>query len=304
MADVIVLMSTFNGEKYIKEQIDSIIEQNYLGSIMILIRDDGSTDQTIDIIQNYILPENRSIKLVKGSNKGPQRSFLELINIAEQAKYYFYSDQDDIWYCNKVSDAVAAMENVSSPLCYCTNYDIYNSDNGKKRIGVIKETPEFTPIKSLLYNQIPGCAMGFNLLLMQILKRIQIDNVMMHDSMTLSLSAAAGLVYYNKESSILHRIHGNNVVGEGHKKIVPHKWIVEKIKLVLCKEDYDISEMAEKFMQNAKIKREYKGDLCLLRDFKKSWNNTIKLLRHPDTHDVRFDRTTMSIRAKILLHLF
>lgn len=304
MKDVVVLMSTYNGKKYLKEQIDSIIYQNYSDSIMILIRDDGSTDETIDIIQSYSLPRNRSIKLVKGSNKGPQKSFLELIKISESAKYYFYSDQDDIWYNDKIKDAVEVMEKVSSPMCYCTNYDIYNSDLNIKRNEVIKETPEFTPIKSLLYNQIPGCAMGFNYQLMQILKKLQLENVMMHDSMTLSLAAATGVTFYNKKSSILHRIHGNNVVGEGHKKIIPHKWIIEKIKLVVRRDDYDISEMADQFIQNANIKSEYLRDICLLRDYKKNWRNTIKLLRHPDSHDVQFDRTTLSIRSKILLHVF
>lgn len=304
MTDAIVLMSTYNGENYISEQLDSILNQDYGGSIRIIIRDDGSTDNTQEIIEKYKTSPGREILLLKGSNIGPQRSFLELIRVADEAKYYFFSDQDDIWYLDKIKRSVQAMENRNAPTCYCSNYDIYNTRLGTKRTHILQNEPQFTPIKIIMYNQIPGCVMGFNSYLMKLLKSIHINNVMMHDSMVLSLASAVGEIVYDDEPTIEHRIHGNNVVGEGHKKIIPHKWIIDKINLVIKKDEYDISEMAKAFLQTGAIKKENESDLILIRDFKKSVWNTIRLLRHPDTHDVFWDRTTMSIRCKILFHVF
>lgn len=304
MIDVIVLMSTYNGEAHIREQLDSIIHQNYEGNIRVLIRDDGSKDETVRIIEEYKEMGNREVCVVRGQNIGPQRSFLELIRGAEEAKYYFFSDQDDIWYADKIKNAVKAMENKSNPTCYCSNYDIYNTQLDKMREHIIESKPQFTPIKIIMYNQIPGCVMGFNHKLMRILKGIHIENVMMHDSMVLSLASTVGDIIYDDKSTIEHRIHSNNVVGEGHKKIILHKWLVEKIRLVINKDNYDISEMANAFLQTGKVKKAYENDLKLVRDYKKKFQNTIRLLRHPDTHDDVWDRTTISIRCKILFHVF
>ena len=148
--------------------------------------------------------------------------------------------------------------------------------------------------------------MGFNHKLMLLLKQLQLENVMMHDSMALSLAALCGEVIYDEEPRITHRIHLANVVGHGHKKIVPHKWIKEKLRLVLHKEDYDLSEMARQFLELAgdTAHAEYAADMALLRDYKKSWRNTRSLLKHPDSQGVPWDRTTLSIRSKIRLHLF
>ncbi|MBE6004400.1 MAG: glycosyltransferase family 2 protein [Lachnospiraceae bacterium] len=304
MEKVVILMSTYNGETFLAEQIDSIMKQDYEGVIVLLIRDDGSKDGTIDVARNYPQNEKRIIKIIEGKNIGPQKSFLSLIREAEKADYYFFSDQDDIWYDNKIKRAVSELSKMPEPACYCTNYDICNDDPRQKRTKIIKETPSFSPLKVIFYNQIPGCTMGFNNALMEELKNLDLDNVMMHDSMVLSYCSSIGKICYDEESGIIHRIHGNNVVGEGHKKIIPHRWIMEKIKLVINKDDYDLSEMARQFIRNGKIKDCYLSDLILLKDYKKSWRNTIKLLRHKDSHDKFMDRTTLSIRFKILLHVF
>ena len=304
MKDVVIMMSSYNGEKYIKKQIDTIMEQKYDGTITLLIRDDGSNDATIKIIQECPQSQMRRIRLIKGRNVGPQRSFLALIRKAPVADFYFFADQDDIWYGDKIAKAVSGMGEYDTPICYCTNYDIVNTETGVRKERIIKDVPTFRPLKIIFYNRIPGCTMGFNRSLMAELKKLKLRNVMMHDSMVLSYCAAIGKIIFDKESSIAHRIHGNNVVGEGHKKIIPHKWIVDKLKLVIYKDKYDVSEMASEFMNNGHIKDEYVDDLRLLRDFKKSWVNTIKLLKHLDSHGTFMDRTTLSIRFKILLHVF
>lgn len=212
----------------------------------------------------------------------------------------------NIWDGNKVRTAVDGLKSIDTPAMSCCNYRLTDGDLNVALENAIKQKPLFTPIRSLLYNEIPGCCMALNKPLMDKLKEIQIDNAMMHDSMALLLATYIGTVVYDESPRICHRIHGANVVGAGHKKIIPAKWIKEKWRLLRYGDDYDISALAGEVLrvsgENSDSK--YKKDLELLRDFKKSFGNTLKLLRHPETKGNLFDRTVMSIRSKILFHVF
>lgn len=305
-ANVCVLMSTYNGQTFLKEQIDSIFAQNFDGNISLIIRDDGSKDDTCEVIENYPQAPNRTIRLLKCPNVGAQRSFLELIRIADHADYYFFADQDDVWESNKFEKAVSAMSEHTGPVAYCSNFRLSDMNLAIYKEAALTQKPKFTPLQILFYNKIPGCVMGFNDTLMSLLKKMNLYNVMMHDSMVLAFAAACGKVLYGDASLITHRIHLNNVVGDGHKKIILHKWIPEKLKLLFGKEDYDMSALAEQYLTVAGdlIHPEYKADILLLRDFKKSWKNTHLLLKHPDTQGRMLDRTVMSIRCKIFFHIF
>lgn len=302
----IVLLSTYNGQQYLKEQIQSIYDQTYTGKITIFVRDDGSSDATVQILEAYPQTENRCIRILKGQNIRPQRSFLELIRLADPADFYFFADQDDVWDADKIQIATDTMSDPHTPLCYCSNFRHSHMDLTIYEEAALAKEPLFTPLQILFYNQIPGCVMGFNRALMVLLQKMQIDNVMMHDSMALSLAAACGKVLYDHNPRITHRIHMSNVVGHGHKKIVLHKWIPEKLKLLFNKEAYDLSVLAEQFLAVAgdRIHPEFMDDILLLRDFKKSRKNTGKLLRHPDTQGSLKDRTVLSIRCKIFFRLF
>ena len=303
---VIALMSTYNGQKYLKQQIESIYNQDFSGCITVYIRDDGSKDKTRKIISEFAPTLNRAVQLIAEENIGPQKSFLELIRRAPQADFYCFADQDDVWDADKISVAVKMLEKEEqTPACYCSNYRLTDMNLQVYREKAIGETPDFAPLKTLLYNRIPGCVMVFNRALMRLLQKVELDNVMMHDSMVMCLAAYCGKILFDPTPRISHRIHLDNVVGDGHKKIIPHKWIIEKAKLVCRKEQYDLSKMAEQFLLVAPpASPAYYRDLCLLRDFKKSGKDTRALLRHPDTQGKRFGRTTMSIRCKIRLHLF
>lgn len=303
--DVVVLMSTYCGREYIKEQLDSIFAQSYPGTITTLIRDDGSKDDTIAIIENYPQTENRKICLVQEPNVGPQRSFLRLIQLAQDAKYYFFADQDDVWDTEKIAVATEAMQSAEGPACYCSNFRLTDMDLKPYRDALAQE-PKFTPLQILFFNKIPGCVMGFNLALMELLRKLDVENAMMHDSLALAFAAACGQVIYDNTPRICHRIHASNVVGDGHKKIVLHKWIPEKLKLLFGKEDYDMSQIAGQYLAvgGDLIRPEYKDDLELLRDFKKNRKLTRKLLKHPDTQGPALNRTVLSIRCKIFFHIF
>lgn len=300
-------MSTYNGGIYIKEQLDSICNQKFNGYIEVLIRDDGSNDNTLKILNDYKTTSNRRLNIIKANNVGVQRSFLELIKIAGKADYYFYSDQDDIWKENKIARAINMMSSVKSNegVLYCSNYALVNQDLKLIENNVIPQRPDFSVLRVLFYNEIPGCTIGFDYKFILNLKCINIDSIIMHDSVSVSLASAIGKIIYDNVPMIYHRIHLNNVVGMGHKKVKPFKWIKQKILLVVRGDDYDMSILADEILKNFtnKMSPSDKRDFVLLRDFKKSLKNTIKLLKHKDSKNV-LDRTTLSIRFKILLHIF
>ena len=121
METVQVLMSTYNGEKYIREQLNSIINQTY-PSIKILVRDDGSSDGTIEILEEYAAKYD-NMAYYAGKNLGVIQSFLQLLKDSDDSSaYYAFSDQDDVWLPEKIEKAVEMIENnkeVEQPILYC-----------------------------------------------------------------------------------------------------------------------------------------------------------------------------------------
>ena len=111
---VCVIMSTYNGEQYIRQQLASILEQTYKG-IQVLIRDDGSSDKTVEILHEY---QSRypNIQYYTGNNMGAAQSFYDLLkHVPMEADYIAFSDQDDVWLEGKVkaatSDLIHEMNN-------------------------------------------------------------------------------------------------------------------------------------------------------------------------------------------------
>lgn len=124
MKKVQVLLSTYNGEKYLKEQIESILKQKEV-DIHLLVRDDGSSDSTIKILEE-ISNKNKKITFYKGKNIGPARSFMELLKKSEEADYYSFADQDDIWEENKIISAINKLKNTNEPELYLSALGIVN----------------------------------------------------------------------------------------------------------------------------------------------------------------------------------
>lgn len=301
-----VLMSTYNGEKYILDQLDSIFKQKFNGNIELIIRDDGSSDKTLEIIYQYIIDKKVKIIVMEGKNIGVQRSFLNLLYKAGEADYYLFSDQDDIWLSDKINCAINKLKDYEYiPALYGGNYNVVDSNCVMIKENVINEILEFTPLKAMFYNKIPGCTMAFNRCLYNEIRKVKISNIRMHDIMVLTIATLIGKVIYDEKSYILHRIHEKNVVGYGYSKINIIKWIKEKFSLLRNGEQYDISEFAKELLNNFnnEMSIRYKDDLILVLRFKESLICKIKLLSHNDTNG-KMNRNTLSIRSKILFNVF
>lgn len=214
-ATVCVLMSTYNGEKYIKEQIDSILSQTEV-EITLIVRDDRSTDRTLEILKSY--ESNGKIKVFFSScNFGPAKSFMELLYTIDNYDYYAFADQDDIWKKEKIGRAVKMLDSENCPMLYTSNQILYRK--GKEEGLRFKKIPNITLTGIICGNQVSGCTMVFN----DELKRILVDkryrpsdkllNLRMHDTWIIAVANIVGKIVYDEESFIDYRIHENNVVG-------------------------------------------------------------------------------------------
>lgn len=230
--NVLVLMSTYNGEKYLREQIDSILEQCGV-NVSLLVRDDGSTDKTLNILYEYQL--FGKLTFYTGTNIGPQLSFMHLLQNAPECEYYAFADQDDIWLKDKLSCAVNKLkEKEERPALYFSQTQLTDENLNKKESVIIN--PLLTFGESLIYKFIGGCTMVMNNKL-----RISISDKLpkimpMHDIWIYSIAMAIdAFVVFDKSRHILYRQHSNNTVGQGQGFI--YEWNLRKKRFLHQKDE-------------------------------------------------------------------
>lgn len=200
---VAVLLSVYNGRKFLKEQLDSILNQTYK-NIEIYVRDDGSTDTSLDLLKEY--EKDEKIRLISGENKGFINSFFTLLKKADGADYYAWCDQDDIWIPQKIEWAVKRLEQEekSIPLLYFTNYDYYDENmNFQKHSDLCKRGPSFC-------NSLMDCiTLGFNSVFNAQARIIMVKNIPKyscgHDWWTYMVCAAFGKVIYDSRYTVYYR---------------------------------------------------------------------------------------------------
>lgn len=210
-----MLMSTYNGESFLEDQIKSILNQK-LVNVDLLIRDDGSTDSTRKILAIYE-KSFENIKVVYGENIGVKHSFLELVKLADEDKMYAFSDQDDIWLPNKLHRAITFFQKQSKPQLYMSKTTLVN--HNLEYIG--KDTYLSRPQKLeelVVKNNGIGCTMVFNANLrnkiLLVDRRKLSKSLLLHDYWIYLICVIFdGLIYYDTQSFILYRQHENNVIG-------------------------------------------------------------------------------------------
>lgn len=212
---LIVLMSTYNGEKYLREQLDSLIEQE-LKPNKILIRDDGSKDSTLDILKQYSNKYDY-IEYYQGDNIGPAKSFFELINKVSGYDYYSLCDQDDVWLRDKLKVSVEMLnkEEKDKPLLYSSRVNFVDKELNKVKSNVSKLYGYTDFAHSLLYQTAPGCTMVFNEeARKQIIKYdINKEYCIIHDSIIHKVCTMFGKMILDKTPHMLYRQHGGNAIG-------------------------------------------------------------------------------------------
>ncbi len=228
MSKTAILMSTKNGEKYVQEQINSILKQKGT-KIHLYISDDNSSDQTIKIIRELKKKNNNIKKIFTGKYGSAAKNFFFLISkVSINYNFYAFSDQDDIWKSNKISAAIIKLK---------SGYDIYGSrtiltNKNKKIIGksyYFRKKPTFN--NSILQNIAGGNTMVFKRKLFKEIKNLKIKDAPSHDWLLYIYATFRGYhYYYDKNSLIYYRQHENNDIGSNKGIINQFKRVIMTIK--------------------------------------------------------------------------
>ena len=210
---VTVLMSTFNGAKFLDLQIQSILSQDFK-NFNLIIRDDASTDGTLSILRMWVGIDDR-VSLTEGKiNIGAALSFTELVKLTD-ADIIFFSDQDDVWLEGKISNGLSffSQQNNEAPILYMQNGCGFSKDNGfinrSIQIARPKKIEEFLFLNGGLY----GCCMVFNRKMKDAYLRSLPSEIFMHDHHMTMTALAFGRIEYSDIKNIFYRKHFNNVSG-------------------------------------------------------------------------------------------
>lgn len=219
---ICVLLSTYNGEKYLEEQLESLRRQEGV-ELKILVRDDGSKDSTVDIIKRWQTDYPELIDLVQGKNVGYAMSFTLLLQMAVKkypnAEYYAFCDQDDVWMPEKLSEAVVllhlklANKSQDIPVCYASNLIIVDA-----RLNIIKDLfreqiSSMSKLNGLLNDFCTGCTMVFNKSAIKLYIEHDHKFLKYHDKLMGMICLFMGELVYDNRSFIMYRQHGGNQIG-------------------------------------------------------------------------------------------
>lgn len=229
-SSVCVLMSTYNGEHYVEEQISSIAAQDEV-SVFLKVRDDGSSDRTIEITSNSAEKYGIDCFIERGSNLGFLDSFEKLLLEAEGHDYYAFSDQDDVWDSRKLKIAVRALEgSKETPALYASSVVI--TDENLSPISR-NDFPGFTySIRSeFVRHRLAGHTMVWNDSLQKKIRAIGRLSAWSHDQhIVLAGLLSSAALYLDSASYVKHRrLPGSITPGGGS----PMKRIRHELEMTL-----------------------------------------------------------------------
>lgn len=257
-----VLLSTFNGSRFLSQQLESLVLQDY-PNLSIIIRDDGSTDNTVEVINDFISLTKADISLVLGNNIGSSQSFYELLNISN-ADFVMFCDQDDYWLPTKVSETLNKIANKdqAEPMAVFTDLYVTNSELEILSDSMLKNDQKMKPsylLKKPLFmvaqNPVAGCTMLINRSAkILVLEYGKIPNGLLHDHCFSSIINLFGSVYYLDKPTIYYRQHGLNQVGGLH---VGTSYFFDKLKSIYSTIEHDLTLLKYINMKGFGIKCKY-----------------------------------------------
>ena len=213
-AKVAVLLSTFNGGRFLQQQLNSLHEQTY-PEIMILVRDDGSSDSTRSILDRE-QAKGRLDVLEGNKNLGPALSFFELLRSAAAlttTEYIAFCDQDDVWHPEKIEHAVSTLTGVtgSCPAMYCSRLEIV--DEHLKHVGFTEMPEKFGFGNALVENVAVGCTIVLNRKAIDLICENLPSKIYIHDWWCYLVLSCFGEIIFDDKASIKYRQHGSNAIG-------------------------------------------------------------------------------------------
>lgn len=217
MPCVDILLATFQGERFLKEQLDSLLNQTFQ-DFTLVIRDDGSTDGTLKILEEYEKKDPRIKRLDSEKRLGAAGNFNALLEYSS-ADFIFFSDQDDVWEKTKMEKILASLlgRDPNVPLLVHTDLEVVDESLNPLHTSFWQYS-NLDPEKGnslnrlLVQNHATGCAMAINRSLKNLASPIPKEAIM-HD-WWLSLTASTlGTILHRKEKTVLYRQHSKNTIG-------------------------------------------------------------------------------------------
>lgn len=273
-------MSTYNGEEFIQDQLDSIFHQSGV-NIHLLVRDDGSTDNTLSILNQYKTANVSKIDIVVGENIGWKKSFHTLIQVAasKDMKYDFYSfaDQDDIWLPEKLCRAISKLDALpTGPKLYCSNQILYR--NGQECGLVFKGSRSSTKKSCLVCNYATGCTVVFNAALLKYLGLDRPHLPIAHDYWCYMVATLCGAVVIDSNAYILYRQHPNNQVGAEKKWIDLWKYRLKSLRDLMGNHNREKNAREILRIYEQDMPTDAKDALYKLINYRQSLKNRLSLL--------------------------
>lgn len=263
-----ILMATYNGEKYVKEQIFSILNQSYQ-NFRLLISDDHSKDETKNILVSLSKQYPDKISLVTSDkNLGAKENFSFLMQHAK-ASYIMFSDQDDLWMKDKIAKTFEEMmrmeEKHGKDSCLLIHSDltVVNQDckvlgNSFWKYSNFNAASFHTMNRFLIQNVVTGCTMMVNRQLLELSHPVPKESLM-HDWWIALVASAFGKIGIVKEATILYRQHGNNTLGA--KKFGVISFLINGFKRLITNDPYFLEKKKEHYAQAKVFLKRYEAKL-------------------------------------------
>lgn len=219
MIPVSIIMATYNGEKFISEQIDSILN-NTFQNYDLHIYDDGSTDNTIEIIHKYTKRYNNIFLHQNSENKGVIRNFLCAVNELEY-DYYMFCDQDDYWNKDKIEISLKVMKEKElleseKPIVLFSDAQVVDESLNEIHPSFHRQsnlnTNKLDLNHIIMENKLIGCTIMLNKAVKKLLRDFP-KEIRMHDWWIAIIGSCFGKIYYINHPLLKYRQHGNNTVG-------------------------------------------------------------------------------------------
>lgn len=207
-----VLMSTHNGREYVREQIDSVLRQTGV-RVRLLVRDDGSTDGTPEVLQSF--EDDERVRIVSGRNLLLPWAFFHLLDESDDtADYWALADQDDVWLPDKLRRAVIVLGEVQEPGLYCARVLVVDAHLAPLyKHPLPRRGPSFA--NALVQNIATGCTIVVNRQARNVLRGRWPRYAVMHDAWLYLVVAGTGVVRYDPTIVVEYRQHTRNAVGMG-----------------------------------------------------------------------------------------
>jgi hypothetical protein len=211
-----VLLSAYDGQRHLREQVDSVLVQRGV-RVRLVVRDDGSRDGTLQVLQEYAGDDR--VRVVRGDNLGLPRAFFRLLqDSGADADLWALADQDDVWLPHKLERAVDALRGVEGPALACGR--VLVTDERLRPLyphPLPRRGPSFA--NALVQNVVTGCTAVLNPPAREALRDRWPSYAVMHDAWLYLVVSGTGQVVYDPEVLVHYRQHGSNAVGMGRGRL-------------------------------------------------------------------------------------